>query len=462
MISQIHMPQIFTHERALASIPDLMDVREICFSPEGTSVAYIAHRDGQYFVTNANGKCSVYDHAANLSVGPFGGTTTCMASLGHRKAVPINGMHNHLFDWTNEPILRNDGESVAFWGLNRDRGSNSVEYSVFLDGKEVGAHFSYGYILFHPASGDLVYAVQKERESYFVTNGIRGPIFDWVAWPTFGPDGSIWYWGRHANRWCLCKNHEIYDVSNNWSGHHGPYFSSDGEHIAYWTCNRGRWSPMLDGRAIGNEAEPIDEVGNIIVSNKGIAAYASKIDGGVAMNLGGDRQGPFDAVGIPVFSPDEQSFSYLARKDNKMHVVVDGRPGRLFDVPWTEDLASDYLEEIPAFSPDGKSVAYRAGFDSWECVVVDNEPLAMFDAISGAPKFDPSGKWVVYGAIENKQEHMIINASKVATVDRLWSPAKPQGLSMLWVPAFSEDGTKVEFGALMNNQLVWRVISGNP
>ena len=57
----------------LASVPDGERLREVCFSPDGTAVAFITSRDVEHSVRNANGTRAVYTDARNLVVGPGGG-----------------------------------------------------------------------------------------------------------------------------------------------------------------------------------------------------------------------------------------------------------------------------------------------------------------------------------------------------------------------------------------------------
>ena len=65
---------------------------------------------------------------------------------------------------------------------------------------------------------------------------------------------------------------------------------------------------------------------------------------------------------LPSFSPDSRHFVYMAQKDGKWRVVVDGKEGNAYDGV-----------SIPAFSPDSRHLAYAALSQKTWMIVVDGE-----------------------------------------------------------------------------------------
>jgi hypothetical protein len=49
------------------------------------------------------------------------------------------------------------------------------------------------------------------------------------------------------------------------------------------------------------------------------------------MVVDGRQQGPFDIVGVPVFSREGRHLAYLAGLGDKWFIVMDGKKGRTYD-----------------------------------------------------------------------------------------------------------------------------------
>jgi hypothetical protein len=69
----------------------------------------------------------------------------------------------------------------------------------------------------------------------------------------------------------------------------------------------------------------------------------------------------YDGVGGVVFSPDSQRVAYMARRGDKVLVVMDGVEGKEYDA----------IGVYPVFSPDSKRVAYEAKRGGKQLVAVD-------------------------------------------------------------------------------------------
>jgi hypothetical protein len=320
----------------IASLCPGETLREACFSPEGNAVAYITSSDRHYFVRNGNGTRVAYDDARSLVVGPGGETTACKARLGNEAFVPISGTYGRTFQWVSDPVLCPDGKSAAFYGMLADASSpySSDDQSFFIVMGDAlhGPYKSSGHLSFNPITGHMVYTIQRQGDSFVRGEGSEGPHFDRVLQPIFHPaDGSLWYWAYRSPQWLLIRNHEVIDVSDECPVPGGPFFYTAGRHTSYWKCQRGRWTLTLNGRPVGAVERPLDIINSVAVTDSGQVAYAFQSVKGVWVNVDGQEQGPFDAVGAPTFSHDGARMAFLARRSDKSYLVLDGLAGEPFD-----------------------------------------------------------------------------------------------------------------------------------
>jgi WD40 repeat protein len=449
----------------LACVADGETLREVCFSPDGTAVAFIASRDAGHWVRNANGTRVGYDAARNLVVGPGGETTACIALIGDRALVPINGVHHQTFRWVSEPLLGPDGRQAAFYGEHGQgacsQSTAGGSFCVVMGGVTRGPYESHGHMLFSQFDGRLVYTIQERGDSFVVCGSEESPHFDRVLRPELNVcDGSIWYWAYRSPKWLMVHNHEVVDTSDVCPVPYGPFLWSNGNHVAYWRCAETNWSLILNGQSVGTAPTPVGMINSIAVSDSGQVAYAFQSGGGVWVSVAGEKQGPFDAVGAPTFSPDGRRLAYIARRSHKSYLVLDGELWEPFEAILPEEGAlSNYLEDVPVFSDDGSSVAYRARRGQSEYIVCDGEAGEPFDFVSGGPAFSPNNGHLVYATGESLKEYVVVDHHRSEPFNRIWSPSPESSLSLMWKPTFSADGNKVLFGALSEGQLLWRALS---
>ena len=142
--------------------------------------------------------------------------------------------------------------------------------------------------------------------------------------------------------------------------------SDDGRHLAYVQQSEGGQRVVLDGLP----GRTHDRATALAFGAEGRLAYAASY-GGKWFLLDGEREhGPFDRVGPPQFSHDGARLAFIASTaDDKRTVLVDGKPGRLYDV-----ISAGLLQ----FSPDGGRLAYGAVREGMCYLVVDGEELGPF------------------------------------------------------------------------------------
>jgi hypothetical protein len=175
-----------------------------------------------------------------------------------------------------------------------------------------------------------------------------------------------------------------------------PVFSSDGSALGYAVRGGG------GSRFIINDQEgPIfDEVlpDTFVFSNDGkrhaylarrVGRFVAVVDG-VLQAEPGDDMVPWHQP--PVFSADGSSVGYVegSRLGQKMRVVVNGKPGEVFDEVYALSLR---------ISPDGTRFSYSANDRSagsrWFCVI-DGKHQDAFDALGVSFAISPDGKRIAY------------------------------------------------------------------
>ena len=134
-------------------------------------------------------------------------------------------------------------------------------------------------------------------------------------------------------------------------------------------------------------------------------------------------------MGTPVFSADGKRVAYVARKDEKWLVVLDGRPGPEYD---------EIMEGLPVFSPDGKRVAYAAMKDEKWLLVLDGraEP-GVRRIMAGTPVFSPDGKRARLRRQERGKWFVVLDGQPGPEYDGI----------MAGTPVFSPDGKRCAYGA---------------
>jgi len=145
--------------------------------------------------------------------------------------------------------------------------------------------------------------------------------------------------------------------------------------------------------------------------------------------------------GYPVFSQDGRRLAYVACREDKQSMVVDGQPGREYD-----------RVAAPVFSPDGQRLAYAAHNRGRWFVVVDGEPGPEHDGIGeGSPIFSPDGQRVAYIAINGSKWLVVADGKPGPEYDSILAGG----------PIFSADGRRLGYAA-QNGDRYLPVIDGQP
>jgi len=169
-------------------------------------------------------------------------------------------------------------------------------------------------------------------------------------------------------------------------------------------------------------------------------AYIESGSGGRVV-LDGTPQRDYDRVAALEFSADGSRLAYAAQRDGRWFVVVDDResPGYVRVGP-------------PQFSADGTKVAHVALLDvDKRTVVVNGKPGRSYDVISaGLIEFSPAGSRLAYGAVREGKCYLVVDSEEFGPFDDLGTRTGYR---------FTADGTRVACVALVDDAL--RVVLGD-
>lgn len=325
---------------------DLFDVIEPghpVLSRGGTRVAYAAKRDRAWFV--------VMDESVN---GPYESV-----QLGH----PVISA-----DESNACAVVQKGES-QFLVVN---GTEEVACEKFLDGSPI----------LSPDGKHYAYAAKSDGQWLVYLDGEEIASFDEVAGTdmAFGVDGEQFACiGRREGKAFVYLGKEV--LASHEKARLPLFLPGEGG-LCYQACDQGKWSLVVGE----TRSETFDDVGDFVLdtARNGVAFFARIGDKWHVIR--GEEQGPaYDGFGRGslTFGPAGQRMAYVAIRDGKAVVVIDGK-----ESPPHQGV----LAGTPVFSPTGQSVAYAALEDGLWRVYVDNVEQRAYDSIvEFSLRFTPDG-----------------------------------------------------------------------
>jgi dipeptidyl aminopeptidase/acylaminoacyl peptidase len=293
----------------------------------------------------------------------------------------------------------------------------------------------------------------KIAKLFVVDNGVRSAEFDaFIQEITFTPDkkryGYIAWNGETRHVVVDGKRQEQFDSISE------IHFSGDGKRVAYVNWLSQPNFVVVDGK----KDEPVDNARGFLFSSDGVRyAYEAEKDGKQFVVVDGNRGSPYDQVGCLRFSPKDNRVGYIASRDKKWVIVVDGIAGPEFDgIGWRPKssflrggLAYSLTLNGFAFSPDGTRTAYVAARDGKRFVVVDGVKGEAFDQEECQPVFSPDSTRVAYRARHGKRWSLIVNGMRMGEE---WPD--------LGNPTFSPDGKRLAYTGMESKDRWFPVIDG--
>ena len=307
----------------------------------------------------------------------------------------------------------------------------------------------------------------SSQEWTFEIKGLSKLTWNKIAWVVISEDGDhIAYAGQKGLKWQVVVDgkvgHEYEQVF--------PVVFGSGGAVAYSARYNSQWSIVVNGN---ERAEQYDEVSWPTFSSSGKSfGYAARNGDSWRVITNGNAGPAFTAVENPTFRPgNDSSVAYIAHKNDEVMVVVDGKPHKSYNqVRWL------------TFSPNGKRLAYAAWKDGEAYIVIDGEKREAFAAVD-LPVFNSDGKSIAYAAQVGDKWSMVRDKHIGDSLEKVGRPlfsktgmlayaAMKNGRWMVavgdttsssfdWVGSmrFDSTGSKLGFGALVGDEMWWKVIA---
>lgn len=324
-------------------------------TPDGEHLVYWACRNGQDAVVIDGRELGWHDSMYGWEIDPTTGQVLSMAEVdGHLKLKIDGEPYEYPYDISAAEWCP-DGRGLAL--------VVTVDGDQFLaiDDHMEGPYDEIGFwvLAFSPEGGRCAYEARRGETWRMVVDGQAGPPFDSVGLPQWSSRGDRLVYT--AERDGVCYTVVDGKPEPRRRGFR-PVLSPDGEKIAFVGPGPGPPGGM-------NPGEPTRVPDQWVL-------------------VDGREEGPYESVGIPVFSPDGQHLAYSARFRPRWKgpgvLVVDG-------------------EERPAeatcitFSPDSAHLAYVNSGAAGDELVLDGKVRGCAEFI-GSVLFSPDSRHLAYVA----------------------------------------------------------------
>ena len=389
---------------------------QVEMNPLGRGVAYIAKVGEQVRVVHNGkpGKSYAMIESHTLTVSPDGQRVGYAAKTGDKWVVVDTGHEYGPFDEKGPPVFSPDSRHFAYeakiggyWYVFVD--GNKSEWAVSFYNKPVFNADSSKVLLVEVTKDDGVFRQVvtdtgfKQRKARLVKN----PEY------VYSPDKQ-----RIASVEKSGDTYRVIDFTFNDPDtvHNGPWFenvsnlsfSKNGSVLAYLAKKNGKsylvmndreeqipegmypWAPVIRPDLKG--------AGIVIDAAKKKSRYDITADAFVyhAFSNAKSTEGRYKECADLTYSSDGRSHAYVAIKNERFLIVVNGKEGPVYDRTIT-----------PQFSPDGKFLVYRARKDNKRFVVVADGSGRV---IREHPRYDivfetlftDDGKSVAYGVVDGK------------------------------------------------------------
>jgi Tol biopolymer transport system component len=422
----------FLSKRLSASYQYPHPGRTLRFSPDSQRLAYVARHGRKLLVVVDGQEGSEHDGIADqcLVFSPNSQRVAYMAfSFANKWQMIVDGVEGKKYDCMGEglPFFSADSQRLAYVA------EQDGKQFVVVDGEEAK---SYGYVFalsvfFSPDSKRLAYAVAGEA-NLFGENVTVEPS-------TYASFSNGWNFAQSRQSVVVDGSEgKPYDgivpVGADEKSHVlSLFFSPDSRCLAYVAEQGGKKFLVVDGV----QGKPYDEIfptslrfgsysqrppypegfdsGATVFSPDGRRlAYMAVRDRRSFLVLDGVEAQQYDVMSAsavlgPLFSPDGQRIACIGARPKRIFVVVDGKGGKEYDgvVPGTLH-----------FSPDSTRVAYVALRLPKMLVVVDGQEGKEYDAIADV-QFSPDSKRVAYVARRDKKQLVVVDGVEGKEYDQV-------------------------------------------
>ncbi len=394
-------PSFSLKSAKLSFIPEGYVAREIVFSPDGSSAAFGAIKDGKWRVFAGGVEGRAYDYVQMIAISPDGRRVAYSARKGDREVLVVDAREGRPYEVACNPRFSPDGGSVAYEA--REGGKWRI---VFGEHESASADMSFMPPVFSPDGGSVAYILldyEKGASTVFVSDVGTGELrsaetYDRIGGFRFNPGSPAFAYeaARQGREFVVLGGFaRAAREGKSYESVRGLVLSADGSTVAYLARKRDKWF-IVKGDEEGPEG--YDAVRSLSISPGGLKVAAVLSVGGKSVVVVEDRAGrPYDAVSEPVFSPDGSLVAYTASRGGKWFLVVGDEEGPAYD-----------MAVSPVFSPDGRRIVYRARRDGRRFIVIAGRDAAVVREgpehdFLWQPVFGPDGRHVAYGAVSGNE-----------------------------------------------------------
>jgi hypothetical protein len=275
-----------------------------------------------------------------------------------------------------------------------------------------------GYLGFHPLTREVSYSLQVGQEWCIVRGKERGPLFDEVSEPIYGPDGRLVYLARKGQDWRLEIWGEPAWPPVRLADHVDPRwmrieFSGDGKSIALAVEEAKGHLLMVDGRRMGR----FEKIEDLQWSPaQCFCAIVLTEDGyGIFMKDGVEHvQQTYDFLGLAVTASGDP-IVHASNGDASFF----GHPDELKKTPYL-------LIDCWTIASDGRSIAYVAqkGDTDEKVLVVNGKDRLTFRGRARVVVFNPKDPDEVALLIADSDggRYMMVGDRKIGPFERVGPP----------------------------------------
>jgi hypothetical protein len=420
------------------------DVARLHFSADGSAYAYMARRVFRDFYVINGEEGPVFKELYTFVFSSDGKHHGYLASTNRTLVMIIDGKVQSSpagwIPWKAPPVFSPDGSKVAWLeaevelALRRTPGRGQMRI-VVNDKREPAFEGCGVQRVFSTDGSKLAYPVFEKGRAFFVVDGKKHPEFDAVGIDfVFSPDGkhNAYFASTREGRVLVVDGAVKARVEGNVD--HMLDFSPDSQRLLYGVMKT-------------------DQSCYIVVDDKKGPVYES-------IGAGGPPPGvTAEPTVCALFSPDSKRVAYLAKKDGRYLIVVNGVEGKVrfegvigfFGVDREGNIKGPSGPGGPLqrgglmFSPDSQRVACVAGTgdQAKQFVIVDDQKQQEYPGVS-RPSFSPDGKHLAYTAFAQDHKTMLVIVDGVER-ERYDAVVVP--------PVYRDDGI-LEFIALKGERLV--------
>jgi len=389
-------------------------VERITFSPDGKHVAYAGKSaDGWHLVVDGK-EGTAYAELGVPFFSPNSARLACMATVGGEQLLLCDGKEGKRYARIIDPLFSPDGAKLAYRAKLGEQRCLVIEEAAGAAADAISA------VTFSPDGKHLAYAAVRDGRQMVIVDGQAGTAYDEVQAVRFSPDGArLAYIARVGGEQMV-----VVDRREGQRYPHidlPPVFSPDGRHLAYAahtpegsvlvsdgvegqhalgidaiaysgdhliciTRNGGKLTVVQDGREgpaydalLTRTADTGAATPLLCFSADGTrCAYAARANREWFVQVGEERQGPYDAVRQLCFSPNGKQLVYIAglhgEQGTREMLVVNGAPGK---------PAVKIDDASLRFTPDGAHLLCVCRTADGEHVLVDGAAGTTYQSILG-------------------------------------------------------------------------------